>query len=78
MQGKKHYEERLFSTINLKNMIPKNHLLMRIDKAIDLDFIYELTSDLYCSDNGRPSIDPVLFFRIQLIGYLYGIKSDCI
>jgi len=45
MQGKKHYEERLFSTINLKKMISKNHFLMRIDKAIDLDFIYELTSD---------------------------------
>jgi len=31
---------------------------------------------LYCSDNGRPSIDPVLFFRMQLIGYLFHIRSD--
>lgn len=76
MQGKKHYQDRLFSTVNLAEMIPGNHLLVRLDKAINLGFIYELTRDYYCSDNGRPSIDPVLFFRMQLIGYLYGIDSD--
>jgi transposase len=76
MQGKKHYEERLFSTVNLSTMVPENHLLMRIDRVLDLSFIYKLTRDLYSSENGRPSIDPVLFFRMQLIGYLYGIASD--
>ena len=57
-------------------MIPANHLLRKIDRVIDLDFIYDLTLDLYCSDNGRRFIDPVLFFRIQIIGYLYDIPSD--
>ena len=76
MQGRKRYEQRLFTMVNLEEMIRKDHLLARIDRVIDLDFIYGLTSKLYCSDNGRPSIDPVLFFRIQLIGYLYGIESD--
>jgi transposase len=76
MQGKKHYQDRLFSTVNLAAMIPKNHLLVRIDRALNLGFIYDLTEDLYCSENGRPSIDPILFFRMQLIGYPYGIRSD--
>jgi len=51
-------------------------LLRKIDKAVDLSFIRELTSHLYCADNGRPSIDPILFFRIYLIIFLYGIDSD--
>ena len=76
MQGKKHYQDRLFSTVNLAAMIPKNHLLVRLDRVLDLSFIYKLTKDLYCLENGRPSVDPVLFFRMQLIGYLYGIESD--
>ena len=37
---------------------------------------YEVTKGLYCADNGRNSVDPVLFFRVQLISYLYGMKSD--
>jgi len=76
MQGRKQYEQPLFTMVNLAEMIPENHLLVRIDRAINLDFIYELTSELYCSYNGRPSIDPVMFFRMQLVGYLYGIESD--
>lgn len=76
MQGKQTYQERLFSTVNLSEMVPKNHILRRIDSAVNLDFIYDLTSELYCPDNGRRSIDPVLFFRMQLIRFLYGIESD--
>lgn len=49
MQGRKRYEQRLFTMVNLEEMIPENHLLVRVDRAINLDFIYELTSKLYCS-----------------------------
>jgi len=76
VQGKKHYQDRFFSTVNLAAMIPKNHVQVRLDRALDLSFIYELTKGLYCADNGRPSIDPVLFFRMQLVGYLFGVRSD--
>lgn len=76
MQGYKLYQEKLFSIINLRAMIPNNHLLIKIDKQIDFSFIYELTKNLYCNDNGRPSVDPVLFFRMHVIGYLFGIESD--
>ena len=76
MQGQQDSQRVLFDTIDLEGLIPDDHLLRPIDDRIDFDFIYEVTRDLYCPDNGRNSIDPVLFFRMQLISYLYGIKSD--
>ena len=60
----------------LEQMIPSDHLLRKIDKAVDFSFIHELCAPLYCADNGRPAIDPEILFRMLLIGYLYGIKSE--
>ncbi len=59
----------------MDDMVPQDHLLRIIDKAINWDFIYDLVEDKYCSDNGRPSIDPVMLIKLVLIQYLYGIKS---
>ena len=58
-----------------EELVPKNHLLRRIEKAIDWSFIYELVEDKYSKDNGRPSIDPVTLIKIPILQYLYGIKS---
>ena len=76
MQGQQDSQRVLFDTIELERLVPDDHLLRRIDARIDFDFIYEVTKGLYCADNGRNSVDPVLFFRMQLISYLYGMKSD--
>lgn len=76
MQGQQEYQAKLFSTVNLEALIPAQHLLRRIDKALDLKFVREMTASLYCEDNGRPSIDPEVFFRITLLTYLYDIPSD--
>lgn len=76
MQGKQTHQQELFSTIDLESFVPKDHLLRKADKLLDLDFLYDLTEELYCLDNGRASIDPVLFFRMQLISYLFGVESD--
>ena len=59
----------------MDDIIPEDHLLKQIDKHVDFDFIYELVKDKYCLDNGRPSIDPVILIKIQLIQCLFGIKS---
>jgi len=59
----------------IEELLPKNHILRDIDKAIDFSFIYELVRELYCTDNGRPSIDPVVLFKIVLIQYTFGIRS---
>ena len=59
----------------MDDLVPQDHLLRLIDRAIDWSFIYGLVEEKYCSDNGRPSIDPVVLIKIPFIQYLYGIKS---
>lgn len=61
--------------VSLENMVPQNHLLRKIDTAIDFKKIYEFVEDRYCEDNGRPSVDPVVLFKIVLIQHIYGISS---
>lgn len=56
-------------------LVPKGHLLRKIDAAVDFTHIYELVEDLYCEDNGRPGCDPVVLFKLVLIQHLFGIRS---
>jgi transposase len=76
MQGKHEYQPELFSQIDYEHLIPKGHLLRRIDRALDLSFLPALTKPLYSEAVGRPSIDPVVFVRMVLLGHLYNIESD--
>jgi len=59
----------------MDDLVPENHLLRLIDKAIDWTFIYDLVEDKYSPDFGRPSMDPVTLIKIPFIQYLYGIRS---
>lgn len=59
----------------MEDLIPEDHLLRLIDKAIDWNFIYDIVENKYCHDNGRPSMDPVMLIKIPFIQYLYGIRS---
>lgn len=59
----------------IDDLVPQDHLLRIIDRAIDWSFIYDLVRDKYSAETGRPSIDPVTLIKIPLIQYLYGIKS---
>lgn len=61
--------------ISVEQLVPKDHLLRKIDAAIDFSFIYDLVEDRYSSDNGRPSVDPVTLIKIPIIQYMFGIKS---
>lgn len=62
--------------VYIENLVPKDHILRKIDKYIDFSFIKDLTKDFYCPDNGRPSVAPVVLFKILFIGYLFGIRSE--
>ena len=69
-------EERgQYEMICLEDMIPKDHILRKIDEAIDFTHIYDIVKEKYCPDNGRPSIDPVVLFKIVMIQHLFGIPS---
>ena len=59
----------------MDELIPEDHLLRKIDSVINFTKIYEIVSDLYCENNGRPSIDPIVLFKMVLIQHIYGIPS---
>ena len=59
----------------IDDLVPQDHLLRKIEAAIDWNFIYDLVKEKYSPDKGRPSIDPVTLIKIPMIQYLYGIRS---
>jgi transposase len=61
--------------VSIEQLVPEDHLLRKIDAAIDFSFIYDLVEDKYSADTGRPSIDPVTLIKIPIIQYMFGIKS---
>lgn len=61
--------------ISLDQLVPEDHLLRKIDKYVNFDFIYDLVEEKYSNETGRPSIDPVTLIKIPVIQYMYGIKS---
>ena len=61
--------------VDMESLIPENHLLRKIDRIVSFDFIYTLLAPYYPAI-GRPSVDPVSMFKMLLIGYLYGIRSE--
>ena len=68
-------ERNQLEFVSIEELVPKEHLLRKIDAAVDFKKIYEFTEDLYCPDNGRPSIDPVVLFKMALIQHIFGIPS---
>lgn len=59
----------------MEELVPEDSIFRKIDKYIDFTFIYDKVKDLYCENNGRPSIDPVILFKIVFIQALDGLKS---
>lgn len=75
MQGKKDYQEKLFNSFQLSERIPKNNFYRRLKGVLDLHFLYKLTREYY-GESGQKSIDPVVFFKLCLVGYLENLISD--
>ena len=75
MLEKKAKDMRQLELISIEEFVPKDHLLRKINKAVDFDKIYDFVEELYCLDNGRPGVDPVVLFKMVLIQHLYGIPS---
>jgi transposase len=75
MQGKKDYQEKLFAHLQLSDRIPETNFYRRLKEVLDLGFLYPLTNGYY-GESGQKSIDPVVFFKLCLVGYLENIISD--
>jgi transposase len=61
--------------VSLDQLVPSSHFYRHLETTLDLGFIRELTRDQY-AERGRPSIDPVVFFKLQLIMSFEGIRSE--
>lgn len=69
-------EQTQFEMVTLDSLVPADHLLRKIEAAVDFSFIHPLVAPLYCADNGRPALDPTLLFKALFIGYLFGVRSE--
>ena len=69
-------QQTALEMLSLEGLIPKDHLLRKIDAVIDFSFIHDRVAGLYCPDNGRPPLDPTLMFKALFVGYLFGIRSE--
>jgi len=69
-------EQTALEIVTLEELVPKDHLLRKIERVIDFSFIHDLTAPLYSPDNGRPPLDPTLMFKALFIGYLFGVRSE--
>src|SRR3954464_2214821 len=66
----------LFITGSLRQLVPDDHILVRVDRSLDLSWLRGEVADRYCADNGRPGIDPEVAVRLMLAGLLLGIVHD--
>lgn len=75
MQGKKKYQEKMFTSFQLSSRVAEDNMYRRLKDALDLQWLYKTTKKYYGTE-GQQSIDPVVFFKLILIGYLENLQSD--
>jgi transposase len=76
MQGVHAFNPKAKVSIDLESFVAEDHFLRQIDRVLDLSFVRDLTAACYADGKGRPSIDPEVFFRMQLLAYFNGITKD--
>src|SRR5215207_4557129 len=75
MLGHKAREFKQHQSISLEDLVPDDNFYRQVEQTLDLRFVRELVAELY-SSMGRPSVDPVVFFKLQLIAFFEGIRSE--
>src|SRR5690606_22102610 len=75
MQGRKELQHKMLYQVSIDDLVPQDIFYRKLSETLDLSFLYKATSNYYGSE-GQESIDPVVFFKICLVGYLNNINSD--
>lgn len=75
MHGKKYYQEKLFIRFQLSDYVPQENFYRQLKSILDFSFLYQSTSKYYGKE-GQKSIDPVVFMKLMLVGYLENLNSD--
>src|SRR6266511_2530749 len=73
--GSKAVEPKLYLSFSLDAAVPTNHIVRRLAAVVDFGFVRSLTKQHY-SHTGQPSVDPVVLFKLWLLGYLFNIRSE--
>lgn len=77
MLGRKERDQlELLVAGSLRDLLPEDHVLVRVDSVLDPSWLRGEVADHYCLDNGRPGIDPEVAVRLMLAGFLHGIVQD--
>jgi transposase len=75
MLGHKARDFRKHVSISIEDLVPQDNFYRQVERSLDLSFVRDLADEFY-SSMGRPSIDPVVFFKLQLIAFFEGIRSE--
>ena len=62
-------------SVSLERLVPADHFYRQLERALDLAFVRDLVRDRYAS-GGRPSVDPAVFFKLQLVLFFEGLRSE--
>ena len=76
MQGRQIFQPKMFTNFRLDEHIPEDNFYRVLKGMLDINFIRKKTQFCYARKMGRPSIDPVVFFKCMLVGYLENLCSD--
>jgi transposase len=72
------YKQRHFAplvNVSLEDLVPADHFYRHLERALDLSFVRKFVQETYAC-KGRPSIDPVVFFKLQLVMFFEGLRSE--
>src|SRR5260221_1593040 len=76
MIGGKARRFTLLPSVTLEEVVPADHFYRHLDRVLDLSFVPDLVQNCYAAGMGRPSVDPVVFFKLQLVMFFEGIRSE--
>src|SRR6266436_1585831 len=75
MMGKKERHFAPLINVSVEQLVPQDHFYRHLDRTLDLSFVREFVQETYAG-SGRPSIDPIVFFKLQLVMFFEDIRSE--
>src|SRR5437762_2343040 len=75
MMGSKQRHFAPLINVSLEDLVPVDHFYRHLEQSLDLSFVREFVQESYAG-KGRPSVDPVVFFKLQLVMFFEGLRSE--
>lgn len=76
MIGQKSTEPKIYYCFSLDASVPSDHIIRKVASCVDFSFVRGLREPVLYSRTGQPSVDPVVLFKLSLLGYLFNITSE--